>query len=243
MADKDLERPMPRLPLLLHIPDGFLSAPVALVFYVITAAIVALAVRQTNRSLKESTAPLMGVLAAFIFAAQMMNFPVAGGTSGHMLGGALAAILVGPWAAIVIMTAVIGVQALVFQDGGLAVLGANVFNMGVLTAFTGYVVFRTATILGRGNRTIALAGTFVAAWSSVMLSALLTSAQLAVSGTSDWNVVLPAMLGVHALIGIGEGLISVGAIAFILSARPDLLGGAVQRPAPSMTYATMGESD
>ncbi|MEX2315104.1 MAG: energy-coupling factor ABC transporter permease [Thermomicrobiales bacterium] len=214
---------LPAIPIFLHIPDGFLSAPVALVFYVLSGIAVGLAVRQTNRTLKESTAPLMGVLAAFIFAAQMMNFPVAGGTSGHMLGGALAAILLGPWAAIIVMTSVVGIQALVFQDGGLAALGANVFNMGVATALVGYAVYRVGAAAARHSRPFILGATAAAAWISVMLSALLTSIQLVVSDTSELSVVLPAMLGVHALIGIGEALISVGAVALVLSARPDLL--------------------
>lgn len=217
---------IPMLPIYMHIPDGFLSVPVATVMYIITAIIIGAAVRHTNKHLKESTAPLMGVLAAFIFAAQMMNFPVAGGTSGHMLGGALAAILVGPWAAVLIMTTVIGVQALVFQDGGLAALGANIFNMGILTAFTGYAIYRTIVGVMRGSRASMLVGSFAAAWVSVMLAALLTATQLAVSDTSPWSVVLPAMLGVHVLIGIGEGLITAGAVSLVLSARPDLLRSA-----------------
>jgi cobalt/nickel transport system permease protein len=217
-------------PILVHIPDGFLSAPVAAVFYAASALVVAFAVWRTNRTLNERTVPLMGVLAAFIFAAQMMNFPVAGGTSGHMLGGALAAILVGPWAAIVVMTAVIGVQALMFQDGGLAVLGANVFNMGIVTAFVGFGIHWLASVLGGGRRQVLLVGAFAAAWTSVMLAALLTSAQLALSDTSPWSVVLPAMVGVHALIGIGEGLITAGAVAFILSTRPDLVRAVRARP-------------
>src|SRR5688572_17499821 len=139
----------------------------------------------------------MGVLAAFIFAAQMMNFPIAGGTSGHMLGGALTAILLGPWAAIIVMTAVVGIQALVFQDGGLAVLGANVFNMGIATAFTGYVVYKLIAAAGRYSRPFILTATFIAAWVSVMVAALLTSLQLVMSDTSEMNVVLPAMMGVH----------------------------------------------
>jgi cobalt/nickel transport system permease protein len=223
--------------LYLHIPDGFLSTPVATVMYAVTIVCLAVAVRQAGKTFKESTAPLMGVLAAFIFAAQMMNFPVAGGTSGHMLGGALAAILVGPWAAIVIMTSVVGVQALVFQDGGLAALGANVFNMGILTAFSGFVVYRLVVATGRARRPFVLAGTFAAAWISVMLAALLTSAQLAISDTSDWNVVLPAMLGVHALIGVGEGLISAGAVGFILNTRPDLLGLPARSEEPRYIYS------
>lgn len=218
-------------PMLLHIPDGFLSAPVAGVFYAVSALIVGIAVWQTNRTLNERTVPLMGVLGAFIFAAQMMNFPVAGGTSGHMLGGALAAILVGPWAAIVVMTAVVGVQALIFQDGGLAVLGANVFNMGILTAFVGFGVYWLASVLSGGRRQAVLLGTFVAAWTSVMLAALLTSAQLALSDTSPWSVVLPAMMGTHTLIGVGEGLISAGAVAFILATRPDLVRAPAARAA------------
>lgn len=228
---------IPLLPIYLHIPDGFLSVPVASVMYVATAIVVGAAVRQTNRHLKESTAPLMGVLAAFIFAAQMMNFPVAGGTSGHMLGGALAAILVGPWAAVLIMTTVVGVQALVFQDGGLAALGANVFNMGILTAFVGYAIFRGTITVTRGSRTAMLGGAFAAAWITVMISAFATSAQLAISGTSPWSVVLPAMMGVHALIGLGEGMITAGAVGLVLSARPDLLR--VPPPiAPAPAYST-----
>lgn len=218
-------------PMLMHIPDGFLSAPVSGVFWAVSVIIVGIAVWQTNRTLNERTVPLMGVLGAFIFAAQMMNFPVAGGTSGHMLGGALAAILVGPWAAIVVMTAVVGVQALIFQDGGLAALGANVFNMGILTAFVGFGVYWLASVLSGGRRQVILLGAFAAAWVSVMLAAFLASAQLALSDTSPWHVVLPAMMGVHALIGIGEGLISAGAVGFILAARPDLVRAPAPQPA------------
>jgi cobalt/nickel transport system permease protein len=221
------------MPILMHIPDGFLSAPIAVLFYILSGAILAVAIWRTNQTLDERTVPLMGVLAAFIFAAQMMNFPVAGGTSGHLLGGALAAILLGPWAAIIVMTVVIGVQALIFQDGGLAVLGANVFNMGILTAFVGYGIFRLATSLGGGKRPVVLVGTFVAAWVSVMVAAFATSAELALSGTSTWGVVLPAMMGVHTLIGIGEALISTGAVAFVMAARPDLLRLPTSEPIPA----------
>jgi len=221
------------LPILLHIPDGFLSFPVSAVMFLLAGIFVGIAVRRAGMDQHESTAPLLGVLAAFIFAGQMMNFPVAGGTSGHMLGGALAAILVGPWAAIVILTAVVAVQALIFQDGGLAVLGANVFNMGVATAFVATAVFLVVVrVLGRERRALLIAS-FIAAWTSVMASAALTAVQLAVSGTSPWGVVMPAMLGVHAFIGFGEGLITVAAVGLVLSARPDLvrLAGAGLRPA------------
>ena len=208
----------------MHIPDGFLSGPVAGVGYTLAAAFVALAVWRTNRSLGEKSVPLMGVTAAFIFAVQMMNFPVAGGTSGHLLGGTLAAILVGPWAAIIVMTSVVGIQALMFQDGGLAALGFNIFNMGVATALVGYGVYYLSALLANGRRGWVLpVGVFVASWVTVMLAALATSMELAVSDTSPLNVVLPAMMGVHSLIGIGEGLITAAAVSFVLATRPDLI--------------------
>src|SRR3990170_2330769 len=159
----------------LHIPDGFVSAPVAGVGFALSGIAIAVAVRATNRNLGERMVPLMGVMAAFIFAAQMMNFPVAGGTSGHMLGGALAAILLGPWAAIIVMTAVVGVQALIFQDGGLAALGANVFNMGVVTALLGYAVSAATTRLANGRLWWSQAGPFAAAWLTMQAAAALTA--------------------------------------------------------------------
>jgi cobalt/nickel transport system permease protein len=216
----------------MHIPDGFLSAPVAGVGYALAAVFIVLAVWRTNRSLGEKSVPLMGVAAAFIFAVQMMNFPVAGGTSGHLLGGTLAAILVGPWAAIIVMTSVIGVQALMFQDGGLSALGLNVLNMGVITALVGYGVYYLSALLANGKRGWVLSvGVFVASWLTVMLAALACSLELAVSGTSPLHVVLPAMMGVHALIGVGEGLITAAAVTFVLATRPDLIEQP-QRAAP-----------
>jgi cobalt/nickel transport system permease protein len=207
----------------MHIPDGFLSAPVAGAGFVLTVAAVAVAVRRTNRTLGERSAPLMGVMAAFIFAAQMMNFPVAGGTSGHLLGAALAAILLGPWAAIIVMATVVGVQALIFQDGGLAALGANVFNMGVVAVFVGYGVYWAFARFTHVAPWVRVVGPFAAAWASVQLAALATTFELALSDTSPLNVALPAMMGVHALIGIGEGLITTAAVAFIWTTRRDLL--------------------
>jgi cobalt/nickel transport system permease protein len=198
----------------------------ALVFWALTAAFVFIAARRVQDDLGERQIPLMGIMAAFIFAAQMLNFPVAGGTSGHLLGGALAAIVLGPWAGILVMTAVIGVQGLLFQDGGLVVMGANIFNMGVLTALAGFGLYRGVARHSRGQK-LAVAG--VAAWVSVMAAALLTSLQLWLSGTSALGVVVPAMLGVHALIGIGEALITAAALAFIMRTRPHLIGGEVVR--------------
>jgi len=205
----------------LHIPDGFLSFTVSILCWVITAITISMAVSRSNKSLGERQVPLMGVMAAFIFAAQMINFPVAGGTSGHLLGGALAAITLGPWAAMLVMTAVIAVQALLFQDGGLLVMGANILNMGLITAALGYGLYRS---VASGNRTLKLTVAGIAAWLSVMAGALFTSLQLWLSGTSQLQIVIPAMLTVHALIGLGEALITVAALTFILQTRPDLIG-------------------
>jgi cobalt/nickel transport system permease protein len=204
----------------LHIPDGFLTLAISLIFWALTIVAVGMAISKTNKTLGEKQVPLMGIMAAFIFAAQMLNFPVAGGTSGHFLGGALAAIVLGPWAAILVMTAVVGLQGLLFQDGGLLVMGANIFNMGVLTAMIGFGLYRS--VLG-ANKVTRLAVAGAGAWLSTMAAALLTALQLWLSGTSSLQIVIPAMLGVHAVIGIGEAIITVAALAFILQARPDLL--------------------
>ena len=207
----------------LHIPDGFLSPGVYILCWAIAVVAVGLALQRTGREMGERQIPLMGVLAAFIFAAQMLNFPVAGGTSGHLIGGALAAILLGPWAAILVMTSVVGLQALLFQDGGLLVLGANILNMAVIGSVVGYAAFTAVRRFSSDERLGTLLGGFAGAWLSVMLAATATALQLALSGTSAFQVAMPAMLGVHALIGIGEGLITVGALAFVMPTRPDLL--------------------
>lgn len=206
----------------LHIPDGFLTIVVSLIFWAATVVMVGLAISKTNQSLAEKQVPLMGIMAAFIFAAQMLNFPVAGGTSGHFLGGALAAIVLGPWAGILVMSAVIGVQALLFQDGGLLVMGANIFNMGIITAVIGFGLYRLVTRRPKGLR-LAVGG--IAAWLATVAAALLTSLQLWLSGTTRLEIVVPTMLGVHALIGLGEALITAAALTFVEQIRPDLLSG------------------
>ena len=204
----------------LHLPDGFLSIITSIICWAVTVSIIGIAISRTNKSLGEKQVPLMGVMAAFIFAAQMINFPVAGGTSGHLLGGALAAIVLGPWAGMLVMTAVIAVQALLIQDGGLLVMGANILNMGLLTAAVGYGLYRSVLGKSQGAR-LAMAG--VAAWLSMMTGALATALQLWLSGTAPLEIVVPAMLAVHALIGLGEALITVAALGFIFRTRPDLL--------------------
>jgi cobalt/nickel transport system permease protein len=212
----------PQTPDALHAPDGFLTVPVAVVMWVLTAGVLAIAVRRTNGALDERAVPLMGVMAAFIFAAQMFNFPVAGGTSGHLLGGVLAAILLGPWAGTLVMACVVAVQGLLFQDGGLVVMGANIFNMGIVGTLGGYYVYRLLAGALGGEARARIPAAAIASWLAVEAGALAISLQLIVSGTVPAETTLPVMLGVHALIGIGEALITVGALAFIGTARRDL---------------------
>jgi cobalt/nickel transport system permease protein len=207
----------------MHIPDGFLSAPVWIAAGGVSAAAVAVSAARLGRGrLEEKQVPLMGVTGAFLFAAQMVNFPIASGTSGHLGGGVLAALLLGPWAGTLIMTAVLVVQALLFQDGGITALGANVLNMGVLGCLLGFVAYRLLRRLLYGTRG-ALASAFITAWLVVVLSASLAAVQIALSGTMPLRLVLPAMAGIHALIGIGEGLVTTAALAFVLRVRKDLV--------------------
>ena len=207
----------------MHIPDGFLSTAVAVVFWVISVIVIGYALKRVSQELGERQVPLMGVLAAAIFAGQMLNFTVAGGTSGHLLGAAIATILLGPWPAILVLTSVVSIQALIFQDGGLLALGANLFNMAVVGVAVSYMVYRTIYRLAGGKNWGIFVGGFVAAWLSIEIAALSCALQLAISGTSPANISVPAMGGIHALIGIGEGFITVGALAFIYSTRRDLL--------------------
>jgi cobalt/nickel transport system permease protein len=214
----------------MHIPDGFLSTLVALVYWGISALAVAYALRQVGRNLGERQVPLMGVLAAAIFAAQMLNFSVTGGTSGHLLGAALATILLGPWSAIIVMTSVVSIQALIFQDGGLLALGANLFNMAIIGVTVSYFAYKSLQRLARGRPWGIFAGGFTAAWLSIVIASLSAALQLALSGTSPANISVPAMGGIHMLIGIGEGLITVGALAFLYAARRDLFNTSAEAP-------------
>jgi cobalt/nickel transport system permease protein len=209
-------------PPLLHAPDGFLSLPIAAAMWAVTLATTAYAVRRANATFDERAIPLMGVTAAFIFAAQMFNFQVVGGTSGHLLGGVLAAVLLGPWAGTLVMVAVVAVQSLVFQDGGLVVMGANIFNMGIIGTLGGYAVYRVLCGILGGEQRARIPAAGVAAWIAVVAAAGAMAIELGLSGTTDLRVALTAMLSIHALIGIGEALITMGALAFIGATRPDL---------------------
>ena len=207
----------------MHIPDGFLSAPVAMATGAVAVAAIAVAVKATDKKMGEKQVPMMGVLAAFIFAAQMLNFPVAGGTSGHFVGAALAAILLGPWAAVLIMSSVLVVQSLIFQDGGLLALGANITNMGVIAVFGSYYIYKGIDALFKHGKSGFLVGAGIGAWFSVVLASLACAAELSISGTSPWAISIAAMGGVHMLIGIGEGLITVAVLSMIMATRADLL--------------------
>lgn len=207
----------------MHIPDGFLDISTAATTCAVSAGGVAYASRKVNKTLGEKQVPLMGVMAAFIFAAQMLNFPIFGGTSGHLIGAALAAILLGPWVAMLIMTCVLIVQCLIFQDGGLLALGANVLNMSIIASFTGYYFYRGITrLFGEGSRG-RVGGCFVGAWAAVFFASSACAIELWISGTSPLSVAFPAMTGWHALIGIGEGLITTTVLSLVLATRGDIV--------------------
>jgi len=193
----------------------------------VAAAGVGVALRKVRTSLEPRQVPMLGLGAAFVFAAQMLNFPVAGGTSGHLVGGVLIAILLGPSAAILVLTCVLLVQCLMFADGGLLALGANVFNMAILSACGGYFVFRLTKVLIRmdENRSTVLAAAF-AGWFGTVLASISCAGQLALSKTAPWSIAFPAMANVHMVVGLGEGLATGLIVRAVLQARPQLLGSA-----------------
>jgi cobalamin biosynthesis protein CbiM len=211
----------------MHIPDGFIDIPTSVAFAGLAAAGVAVSLKGARASLDEKTAPLAGLTATFIFAVQMLNFPVAAGTSGHLLGGALAAILVGPWVAMLALTVVLLMQGLLFADGGLSAIGLNVFNMSVIGVWVGYGVFLLAKkVLPRNKSSITVAA-FVAGIISVPAAAAGFVLQYAIGGTATFSVsaVLAGMISTHILIGIGEGVISALAVGAVMASRSDLVYG------------------
>jgi len=206
----------------MHIPDGFLDTKTWVGLTAVSGATLFIALKHFKRDNLEERVPLIGVTAAFIFAAQMLNFPVAGGTSGHFMGGVLACILLGPWTGFVALSMVLTVQSLLFQDGGLTALGANIFNMGLVGSVGGFGLYALFRLLMWGDRTRPVAYA-LAAWGSIMLAALCVSVELAISGTVPLSVGLPAMLGVHALIGAGEAAITTAALMALWRTRPELM--------------------
>lgn len=206
----------------MHIPDGFLSGRVSLVTWVISLAGVSFCLKKTAKTLKDRMIPLMGVMSAFIFAAQMLNFPVIAGTSGHLLGGVLAGVLLGPYAGAIVLTCILTVQCFIFQDGGITALGANILNMSLIGALGGYFLYRIISKIFGSNRGIVM-GAMIAGWFSVVAAAVFCAFELASSGISALRMIMPAMAGLHMLIGIGEAVITGLVIEFVLKVRPDLI--------------------
>jgi cobalt/nickel transport system permease protein len=206
----------------MHIPDGFLTNRVAVSLDAVSAAGVLYSAGRVKLEDAGRRVPIMGVLAAFVFAAQMLNFPILGGTSGHLIGGALLGILLGPMAGFLTIATVVIAQALFLQDGGLIALGANIFNIGAVTTFSGYAVFRLLGGARDTGRLRAVAG-FFAGWVSLLLSAATCALQMALSGAIPLRVGLPAMVGYHAIIGVVEGGLTAGILTFLARVRPDLM--------------------
>jgi len=217
-----------------HVPDGFINAPTSVATGVVAAGAVAVSLRGARRELDERTAPLAGLVAAFVFAVQMLNFPVAAGTSGHLLGGALAAILVGPYTGVLCISVVLLMQGILFADGGLTALGVNITDMAVVTVIVAYALFRgLVKVLPRTRRSVT-AASFVASLVSVPAAALAFTFFYWIGGTTDVSIgkVAGAMVGVHLLIGIGEAAITALTVGAVIAVRPDLVYGARDLRAP-----------
>jgi cobalamin biosynthesis protein CbiM len=222
-----------------HIPDGFIDAPTSLAAGAVAAGGLTVCLRRSGEVLEDKQAPMAGLVAAFVFAVQMLNFPVAGGTSGHLLGGLLAAVLVGPYMGALCVSVVLVVQALLFADGGLSALGLNVVNMALVGAFAGYGLFLLIRRLLPATRSGIATAAGIAALLSVVLASLAFTLEYAVGGTGGASSgrVAAAMVGTHLLIGIGEGLITALTVSTVLAVRPDLVHGAAGRIAPAPVLA------
>jgi cobalt/nickel transport system permease protein len=225
-----------------HIPDGFINASTSVGAGAVAAGGIGVSLRRAADTLQERQAPLAGLVAAYIFAVQMLNFPVAAGTSGHLLGGVLAAVLVGPWAGAVSVAVVLVVQSLLFADGGLTALGLNITNMAIVGVFGGWAVFRLLRRVLPATKTSVVVAAGIAAGISVVLAASAFVVEYAIGGTGGASVgtVLAAMVGVHALIGIGEGIITAFTVGVVLGVRPDLVDGAADLQTPLVLGSSPG---
>ena len=203
-------------------PDGFLTPNIWIPAWLASIAGLSRCFKKASSALKDRMIPLMGVMSAFIFSAQMLNFPVVAGSSGHLLGGVLAGVLLGPYAAAVVISVVLIVQCLIFQDGGLTALGANIFNMSLVGAVGGYIIYAFIRRLIKGNKGILIA-TSLASWLSIVLASIFCAVELSLSGLAPLQAVLTAMLLVHSLIGVGEAVLTCLVVSFVLKVRPDLI--------------------
>ena len=213
----------------MHIPDGMLQAPTWVPAWLGSAGVLAYAIREVRKRLSDGTVVMMAVMAALIFALQMLNFPVAGGTSGHFAGGAAAAIVLGVWPAMLVMAAVVTVQAVFFADGGVTALGANMLTMAIVGPLVGRAIYHLVTRL-RDTRTTKVAGAFAAAWTACVAAAVAAGALLWLSGRAPLGPVLAAMGFWHAILGLGEGAITAGLVSYLLAVRPDLLARDARMP-------------
>nr|HPI77618.1 energy-coupling factor ABC transporter permease [bacterium] len=207
----------------MHIPDGFVSTELSVAAFAISGLAAAVSLKKAGKDLGEKQVPLLGVTAAFVFAAQMMNFPVLGGTSGHFMGAVLASVLLGPLNAFIVMLLVLSIQCFGFADGGLTALGLNVFNMGFIGGIIGYCIFRGILAVSGKSKTGYAFAVGAASWLSIVLVSSVCAFEIALSGTAPLKVVLPAMAGVHALIGFGEAVITVSVVSLVAGVRPDML--------------------
>jgi cobalt/nickel transport system permease protein len=209
----------------MHIPDGFVSGPINGATAVLSTAVLAFSIARVKQELRDKgfAVPLLATLAAFVFAAQMLNFPIGGGTSGHFLGALTVAALLGPWSACIVLSVVLVIQGLLFGDGGITALGSNILNMGIIAGVVAYPImrgFRALLPTGRNGYFISAA---VASWIGVVLASAACAMELALSGTSPIEIAFPAMVGTHAIIGIGEAMIAVAVLAAVATARPDII--------------------
>ena len=211
----------------MHIPDGFIDIPTSAAFAAIATGAIAVSIKGAKSSLDDKTAPLAGLTATFIFAVQMLNFPVAAGTSGHLLGAALATVLVGPYAATLAISIVLLLQSLLFADGGLSALGLNIFNMSIIGVWVSFAIFHLFKRILPKTKISLIAAAGIAALISVPAAAAGFVVQYAIGATAPFSVssVLAAMVGTHILIGIGESIITIFAVGAILSSRSDLVYG------------------
>lgn len=215
----------------MHIFEGAISNEINAATAIISVSAIGIALYKGKGQLDEREVPLLGMTGAFIFAAQMINFPIAGGTSGHLLGAVLAALLVGPLYGVLVMALVLGIQAVMFADGGITALGTNIFNMAIVSGFSGYAVFWLMKKALPHSKSSFLASAAVASWISVVLGSIACGMELGLSGKGPIGLLVGSMAGVHSLIGVGEALITTTVLSLVLSARPDLLKKCYQAPA------------
>jgi len=209
----------------MHIPDGFVSGTINSATAIIAVSTLAFSVARVKQEFKDKAfaVPLLATLAAFVFAAQMLNFPIGGGTSGHFLGAVTAAALLGPWSACIILSVVLVIQGLLFGDGGITALGSNILNMGIIGGILTFPIMRGIRTLLPAGRNGFFISAAVASWASIVLASSFCALELALSGTSPLKVAFPAMVGTHAIIGIGEAMITVAILTAVVMARPDIV--------------------